>query len=37
MREYGELAMKKVPDLHFALNEVTKGMESADIYYLVSP
>jgi len=33
IREYWEAALKKVPDLHFELKDVTEGVESVAIYY----
>ncbi len=33
IREYWETALKKVPDLHFELKEITEGVESVAIYY----
>ena len=33
IRNYWEAALKKVPDLHFELKEVTEGVSSIAIYY----
>jgi ketosteroid isomerase-like protein len=32
-RQYWEAALKKVPDLHFELREVTQGVGSVAVYY----
>ena len=33
IRKYWEAALKKVPDLHFVLKEITEGVGSVAIYY----